>query len=75
MLSRGSASNHKAVGDEIWRKSDKINAELFSMTYGALVVQLVKDFEDYQEVNKQLDKMCVVVMSPRDIVLTLLKGL
>ncbi len=33
------------------------NAELFTLTYGALVVQLIKDYEDYQEVNKQLERM------------------
>lgn len=33
------------------------NAELFALTYGALVVQLIQDYEDYDEVNKQLDKM------------------
>lgn len=33
------------------------NAELFTLTYGALVVQLIKDYEDYSQVNKQLDKM------------------
>ncbi|KAJ1938407.1 hypothetical protein EC988_007602, partial [Linderina pennispora] len=33
------------------------NAELFIFTYGSLVVQLVKDYEDYQAVNKQLDKL------------------
>lgn len=27
------------------------------MTYGALVVQLIQDCEDYPEVNKQLEKM------------------
>lgn len=27
------------------------------MTYGALVVQLIQDYEDYSEVNKQLEKM------------------
>lgn len=27
------------------------------MTYGALVVQLIQDYEDYDEVNKQLEKM------------------
>jgi len=27
------------------------------MTYGALVVQLIQDYEDYTEVNKQLEKM------------------
>lgn len=37
------------------------NAELFTLTYGALVVQLIQDFEDYAEVNRQLDKMCVAV--------------
>jgi hypothetical protein len=39
------------------------NAELFSFTYGALVVQLIKDYEDYAEVNKQLEKMWVPVTS------------
>lgn len=29
------------------------------MTYGALVVQLIQDYEDYAEVNKQLDMMYV----------------
>ncbi|KFD57243.1 hypothetical protein M513_01754, partial [Trichuris suis] len=35
----------------------KVNSELFSMTYGALVVQLLDDFESDEEVNSQLDKM------------------
>ncbi|KAK4052119.1 hypothetical protein OIV83_002413 [Microbotryomycetes sp. JL201] len=52
-----SANRHKQLGDDLYKKADKINAELFALTYGALVVQLVKDYEDYQEVNKQLDKM------------------
>lgn len=34
-----------------------MNAELFALTYGALVVQLIQDYEDYREVNKQLDLM------------------
>ena len=29
------------------------------MTYGALVIQLIQDYEDYAEVNKQLEKMYV----------------
>jgi trafficking protein particle complex subunit 3 len=33
------------------------NAEFFALTYGALVVQLIQDYEDYAEVNKQLEKM------------------
>lgn len=33
------------------------NAELFALTYGSLVVQLVQDYEDYNTVNSQLEKM------------------
>lgn len=31
--------------------------ELFTLTYGALVSQLIKDYDTDEEVNKQLDKM------------------
>ena len=33
------------------------NGELFTLTYGALVAQLMKDYESDEEVNKQLEKM------------------
>eukprot|EP01135_Chromosphaera_perkinsii_P006616 Nk52_evm18s554 gene=Nk52_evmTU18s554 len=33
------------------------NAELFTLTYGSLVAQLIKDFEDDNAVNTQLEKM------------------
>ena len=37
---------------------DKVNAELVTLTYGTMVVQLCSDFDsNYAEVNKQLDKM------------------
>ncbi|KAJ2905330.1 hypothetical protein GGI21_004179 [Coemansia aciculifera] len=49
---------YKAIGEEAWKNnSDKVSAELFIFTYGSIVVQLVKDYEDYAAVNKQLDKM------------------
>ena len=35
------------------------NAELFTLTYGAIVRQLLTDLEEVEEVNKQLDQMCV----------------
>ena len=38
-------------------ESKKIVRELFSLTYGALVSQLIKDFENDEDVNKQLEKM------------------
>lgn len=49
---------YKSIGEELWKtRSEKINAELFTLTYGALVVQLIQDYEDFEEVNKQLEKM------------------
>ncbi|KAJ3059920.1 transport protein particle 22 kDa subunit [Podochytrium sp. JEL0797] len=48
----------RQTGEDIWKnRTDKINAELFTLTYGSMVAQLVKDYEDYNEVNVQLDKM------------------
>lgn len=41
----------------MFRKSERVNAELLALTYGSLVVQLVKDYEDYGQVNVQLEKM------------------
>jgi uncharacterized protein YukE len=35
------------------------NAELFTLTYGAIVRQLLTDLEEVEEVNKQLDQMYV----------------
>jgi len=34
-----------------------MNAELLTLTYGAFVAQLMKDYESDEEVNKQLDKV------------------
>ncbi|KAG8746494.1 transport protein particle 22 kDa subunit [Ceratobasidium sp. 428] len=52
------SKQYKTVGEDLWKgRTEKINAELFTLTYGALVVQLIQDYEDYAEVNKQLDKM------------------
>ncbi|ETW86050.1 hypothetical protein HETIRDRAFT_311061 [Heterobasidion irregulare TC 32-1] len=52
------SKQYKAIGEDLWKgRTEKINAELFAMTYGALVVQLIQDYEDYGEVNKQLEKM------------------
>ncbi|KAI5121656.1 hypothetical protein M0805_002732 [Coniferiporia weirii] len=52
------SKQHKAIGEDLWKgRTEKINAELFAMTYGALVVQLIQDYEDYSEVNTQLERM------------------
>ncbi|KAF0699597.1 Aste57867_9848 [Aphanomyces stellatus] len=45
------------TGEAAWAKMPKVNAEFFALTYGALVTQLIKDFEDLKEVNTQLELM------------------
>lgn len=53
-----SSKSFKTLGEDVWKsKVEKINAELFALTYGSLVAQLLKDYEDFGEVNKQLEKM------------------
>lgn len=49
----------KASSDDIWKnRVEKVNAELFTLTYGSVVAQLVRDYKnDYQKVNQQLEKM------------------
>ncbi|KAH8102009.1 transport protein particle complex subunit [Phellopilus nigrolimitatus] len=52
------SKQYKAIGEDLWKgRTEKINAELFALTYGALVVQLVQDYEDYAAVNAALDAM------------------
>jgi hypothetical protein len=52
------ASSSKAqAGQALWAKMPKANAELFALTYGSLVTELVRDFEDPIEVNAQLERI------------------
>jgi hypothetical protein len=52
-------SKNKYNGDDIWRNNvEKVNSELFTLTYGSIVAQLCREFNNnYIEVNNQLDKM------------------
>ncbi|ODV85527.1 hypothetical protein CANARDRAFT_198481 [[Candida] arabinofermentans NRRL YB-2248] len=49
----------KQLGDDIWKtKVEKVNSELFTLTYGSIVSQLCKDLNfNYEAVNNQLFKM------------------
>ncbi|KAA6398062.1 MAG: putative trafficking protein particle complex subunit 3 [Streblomastix strix] len=42
------------AGEEQWKKQPRINSEFFSLTYGALVQQILTDSEDITEVNQAL---------------------
>jgi len=35
----------------------KVSSELFALTYGSLVSQILKDYENDEDVNKQLERM------------------
>eukprot|EP01121_Diplochlamys_sp_Union-15-3_P017757 TRINITY_DN6320_c0_g1_i1.p1 TRINITY_DN6320_c0_g1~~TRINITY_DN6320_c0_g1_i1.p1 ORF type:complete len:209 (+),score=40.69 TRINITY_DN6320_c0_g1_i1:64-627(+) len=45
------------IADTCWSKAQKISAELFTLTYGAIVWQMIKDNENLDDVNSQLEKM------------------
>jgi len=36
---------------------NKVSCDLFTLTYGSLVAQLIKDYDNTEDVNKQLDRM------------------
>merc|ERR1712100_312804 len=40
-----------------YARAPKISSELFTLTYGAIVMQLIADYDTVEEVNVQLDKM------------------
>ncbi len=44
-------------GEAAFANMEKINAELFVMTYGAIVIQLIKDLRDIDKVNTKLESM------------------
>ncbi|CAG0915819.1 unnamed protein product [Notodromas monacha] len=47
-----------AVMNSAWDELPNFgNAELFALTYGALVAQMVKDHENVDDVNRQLERM------------------
>jgi hypothetical protein len=52
-----SKTNAAANGHTLWQKMPKANAELFALTYGTLVTELVRDYESTEEINEQLEKM------------------
>lgn len=54
-----SKSTAAATGNALWSKIPKANAELFALTYGALVTELLRDYgeDNIDKVNEQLDRM------------------
>lgn len=45
----------QAIGDASFARSERVSSELMALTYGSFVRQLLLDYEDPKDVNKQLD--------------------
>ena len=51
-------ANAIATGNALWNRVPKANSELFALTYGALVTEVLRDYgDDLAAANAQLDKM------------------
>ncbi|CAH2445788.1 Trafficking protein particle complex (TRAPP) subunit [Komagataella phaffii CBS 7435] len=50
---------YKLIGEDVYKnRTEKINSELFTLTYGSVVAQLCRDYNnDYKKVNEQLESM------------------
>lgn len=52
------AVNWKAVGDEMWKRQERVNGDLFAFTYGAMISTLFREnFGDVVSINARLDRM------------------
>lgn len=56
-MASASQQQLRRQGDTTFTKVEKVSSELFSLTYGAVVTQLIKDYEDVDATNAQLEKM------------------
>ena len=55
MSSRSAAASS---GQSLWAKTPKANAELFALTYGSLVTEVVRDADgSVDAINEQLEKI------------------
>lgn len=52
-----SKTSYSASGHALWSKMPKANAELFALTYGSLVTELIRDYDSHTEVNAQLERI------------------
>lgn len=52
------SNNITASGHLLWSKMPKANTELFALTYGSLITELLKDYDHNMiEINNQLDRI------------------
>jgi hypothetical protein len=49
--------SQKKLNLDFSKNVEKINSRLLTLTYGSLIVRLIKDYEKPEEINDQLEKM------------------
>ena len=47
-------ANHSRIGEACWSEMPKVNSEIFSLTYGAFVTQIIRDENNINDVNARL---------------------
>lgn len=52
-----SVQQYSRIGEAMWTNMDKVSSDLLTLMYGALVTELVRDYEDIKVVNTELEKM------------------
>jgi len=45
------------LGTSLWNEMPKVNSEIFTMTYGAMVTQILRDEKSIADVNSRLEKI------------------
>lgn len=51
------SKSYAVQANVLWQKQPKANAELFALTYGALIGELLRDLEQPDLIQEELDKM------------------
>ena len=46
--------SQKRLNQDFSKNVEKINSRLLTLTYGSLIVRLIKDYEKPEEINEQL---------------------
>lgn len=52
------SANIAAAGHALWANIPKVNTELFALTYGSLITEILRDYDqDIPEINVQLERI------------------
>mmetsp|Transcript_110805 Transcript_110805/g.220391 ORF Transcript_110805/g.220391 Transcript_110805/m.220391 type:complete len:191 (+) Transcript_110805:57-629(+) len=56
-MARSGPDKYSKMGEGAFARMEKVNSDVLALTYGSLVTQLLRDYEDIDAVNAQLEKM------------------